>query len=50
MDEAVAKTIGNRADQMWYIDSLSTEPASQGQGFGGALLDSVTTLVRMTFN
>lgn len=46
MKEAVSRTIGDQADKMWYIDSLATDPRSQGQGFGGALLDSIATFVR----
>lgn len=46
MNEAVSRTIGDQADKMWYIDSLATDPGSQGQGFGGALLDSIATFVR----
>lgn len=43
--EAVSKSLGGRVDQMLYLDTLATEPASQGRGYGGALLDAITTLV-----
>ncbi|KAF9461714.1 hypothetical protein BDZ94DRAFT_1263159 [Collybia nuda] len=43
MDEAVSRTIGDSVKKMWYIDGLATDPNSQGQGFGGALLDSIAT-------
>lgn len=46
MREAVSRTIGDRADKMWYIDSLATDPENQGQGFGGALLESIAAFVR----
>lgn len=42
--EAMKRSIGDRVDKMWYIEGLCTDPLSQGQGYGGALLDAVTTL------
>ncbi|RDB26987.1 hypothetical protein Hypma_005108 [Hypsizygus marmoreus] len=44
MSEAVKRTFGDRVDTMWYVESLCTDPEHQGRGYGGALLDSVTTL------
>jgi len=45
----VKNTLGNRVKEMWYIDGLFTAPSSQGQGYGGALLDAVTSQVRHAF-
>jgi GNAT superfamily N-acetyltransferase len=42
---AVSRSLGDRVGRMLYIDTLATEPASQGWGYAGALLDSVGALV-----
>ncbi|KAF8165511.1 hypothetical protein B0H34DRAFT_241977 [Crassisporium funariophilum] len=44
LDKVVAETLGDRKEQMLYIDLVATEPKSQGHGYGGALVDAVTTL------
>ncbi|GLB42479.1 putative acetyltransferase (GNAT) domain containing protein [Lyophyllum shimeji] len=41
---ALERALGDRIDKMWLVESLWTDPASQGRGYGGALLDSVTIL------
>ncbi|KXN89609.1 2-amino-3-carboxymuconate-6-semialdehyde decarboxylase [Leucoagaricus sp. SymC.cos] len=45
---AVYRSLGDRVGKMLYIDTLATEPASQGWGYGGALLDSIGALGDMT--
>ncbi|KAF9453049.1 hypothetical protein P691DRAFT_782419 [Macrolepiota fuliginosa MF-IS2] len=45
---AVSRSLGNRVEKMLYIDTLATEPTSQGWGYGGALLDSVGALADVT--
>ncbi|KII94945.1 hypothetical protein PLICRDRAFT_169647 [Plicaturopsis crispa FD-325 SS-3] len=40
--EVGLKKIGQRIDEMVKLDGLATEPASQGRGYGGALVDAVT--------
>jgi hypothetical protein len=42
---AVSRSLGDRINNMLYIDALATEPASQGWGYGSALLDSIGALV-----
>ncbi|KAF8069258.1 hypothetical protein FPV67DRAFT_1669274 [Lyophyllum atratum] len=42
--EAVKRSIGDRVEKMWYIEGLCTDPSFQGRGYGGAVLDAVTTL------
>ncbi|KAF8165512.1 hypothetical protein B0H34DRAFT_242067 [Crassisporium funariophilum] len=42
--DAVRRAIGDRVKDMLKIMILATEPASQGHGYGGALLDGVTSL------
>jgi len=37
-------TLGDRAKDMYYIDVPGTAPASQGQGYGGMLVDAITAL------
>jgi GNAT superfamily N-acetyltransferase len=46
LHEAVTNTLGDYTKRMWYIDGLFTAPSSQGQGYGSALLDTVTCRVR----
>jgi len=41
--------IGDRAKDMLYVDLLCTSPESQGHGYGGALLDTITRLVGRHF-
>ncbi|KAG6852604.1 hypothetical protein C0991_010690, partial [Blastosporella zonata] len=43
--EALKRMLGDRVDEMWYVDGIFTDPASQGHGYGGALLDAATTMV-----
>jgi len=45
---AVSRSLGDRVKNMLYVDSLATEPASQGWGYGGALLESVGVLGDVT--
>jgi len=45
---AVSRSLGDRVEKMLYIDTLATEPASQGWGYGGALLDSIGALADVT--
>lgn len=48
--EAVAeKVIGDRTEDMFYVDCLATAPTGQGRGYGGAVLDSVTKEVGLSF-
>ncbi|XP_006460323.1 hypothetical protein AGABI2DRAFT_220269 [Agaricus bisporus var. bisporus H97] len=48
MKNAISRSLGDQVKQMLYIDTLATEPASQGWGYGGALLESVGALGDMT--
>lgn len=50
MQEAVSRTLGERVNQMWYVEGLCTDPNYQGRGYGGAVLDAVTILVRKPVN
>jgi GNAT superfamily N-acetyltransferase len=45
----VKNKLGDQVKEMWYIDGLFTAPSSQGQGYGGALLDAITSQVRHPF-
>lgn len=48
IQQVVSETLGNRIDQMFYVNLLATDPLSQGRGYGGALLDAVSGLVRIS--
>jgi len=45
MSEAVSSLFGDYVNEMWFVENLGVEPSSQHQGYGGALLESVTFLV-----
>lgn len=45
MEKLTFEVIGDRIKDMIYVDLLATQPQSQGHGYGGALLDTVTSLV-----
>ena len=45
MSEAISSLFGEYVHEMWFVEHLGVEPASQRQGYGGDLLDSVTFLV-----
>ena len=45
MSEAVSTLFGEYVNEMWLVEHLGVHPSSQRQGYGGALLDSVTFLV-----
>ncbi len=38
-------TLGGNLDDMLYVDLLATSPASQGKGYGYALVAAVTSMV-----
>jgi len=40
----VQNTIGDNVKDMMYVNGICTSPASQGRGYGGAVLDSVTAI------
>lgn len=40
-DDAMNRTIGKEADQMYTIELLATSPKYQGQGYGSTLAQSV---------
>ncbi|KAF8897730.1 hypothetical protein BD779DRAFT_398403 [Infundibulicybe gibba] len=42
------KTLGDRVDQMFYVGCLATEPASQGRGYGSALMQAAISLADAT--
>ncbi|KAF9472951.1 hypothetical protein BDN70DRAFT_997897 [Pholiota conissans] len=44
MTVLVEETIGDRLSDMVYIDILATEPASQGRGYGGALVEAINDM------
>jgi len=46
--EVVNRVLGNRTKDMLNVILLATEPASQGYGYGGSLLDAVTSLADIT--
>ncbi|KAG6829779.1 hypothetical protein H0H87_010294 [Tephrocybe sp. NHM501043] len=39
LEEALKRMVGERLHKMWYVDGSFTDPASQGHGWGGALLE-----------
>ncbi|KAJ8518206.1 hypothetical protein ONZ45_g4728 [Pleurotus djamor] len=41
---ATEKALGNRVNDMLYVEGLGMNPACQGRGYGGALLDAVTSM------
>jgi hypothetical protein len=41
----VQNIIGDNVKDMMYVNGICTSPASQGRGYGGAVLDSVTAIV-----
>lgn len=45
---AMERALGDRVDKMWLLENLWTDPASQGFGYGGALMHSVTILADWT--
>jgi len=45
MGKLVSEVLGDRIKDMIYVNLLATQPQSQGHGYGGALLDTVTRLV-----
>ena len=46
LGRVIAESLGDNADNMYYLETLATSPASQGQGFGSALVKSVIKEVR----
>ncbi|TFK43701.1 hypothetical protein BDQ12DRAFT_191612 [Crucibulum laeve] len=42
--DAISKHLGDRVNDMLYLEIVATEPASQGRGYGGALVDAVTAV------
>ncbi|PPQ77410.1 hypothetical protein CVT25_010992 [Psilocybe cyanescens] len=38
----ISETLGDRIREMIYVNLLATDPQNQGQGYGGALLESIT--------
>ncbi|KAG6899915.1 hypothetical protein C0995_004655 [Termitomyces sp. Mi166 len=47
MQDAVVRAFGSRVERMWLIEDLWTDATLQGRGFGGALLDTATAMVRV---
>lgn len=50
MIESISATLGERVDEMYYLDSLATAPEYQGRGYGGVLVDAVNHMVRGGFD
>ena len=48
--KALDRVLGDRAKDMLTVMILATEPASQNRGYGGALLDAVTSLVDVSLS
>ncbi|KAG6909654.1 hypothetical protein DXG01_016234 [Tephrocybe rancida] len=46
MQDAAVRAFGSRFEKMWLIDELWTDPRFQGRGYGGALLDTATAMVK----
>ncbi|KAF8069255.1 hypothetical protein FPV67DRAFT_1449041 [Lyophyllum atratum] len=44
LSDAQKRALGDRVDKMWMVGDLWTEPAHQGHGYGGALLDAMVVL------
>jgi hypothetical protein len=45
MRSVIDITIGDRIGNMILINLLATEPASQGRGYGGSLVEAVNDIV-----
>lgn len=45
MRSVIDVTIGDRIGNMIVINLLATEPASQGRGYGGSLVEAVNDIV-----
>ena len=45
MEKLISEVLGDRIKDMIFVDLLATQPESQGHGYGGALLDTITRLV-----
>ncbi|KAJ8518205.1 hypothetical protein ONZ45_g4729 [Pleurotus djamor] len=44
LEKTTQQVLGRRVDTMVHVDGLGTDPRIQGRGYGGALLDVVTSL------
>jgi GNAT superfamily N-acetyltransferase len=44
MTAVIQNTIGDNAKDMLCVNGICTSPASQGRGYGGAVLDSITSI------
>ncbi|KAJ8502769.1 hypothetical protein ONZ45_g11458 [Pleurotus djamor] len=42
--KATEQVLGRRVNTMVHVDGLSTDPKIQGHGYGGALLDAISSL------
>lgn len=49
MNPVIQDVIGDKVDEMIYIDLVATAPACQGRGYAGAILDTVGAIVRHPF-
>jgi len=47
MEKLISEVLGDRIKHMIYVNLLATQPQSQGHGYGGTLLDTVTRLVSL---
>lgn len=48
VEGAAKRAFGNSLKEMFYIDVLCSHPDYQGHGYGSAVLDTVTAMVRFT--
>jgi len=48
VDAAVQEKLGERVNEMILVQLVFTNPDSQGHGYGGMLLDSITRLVSLS--
>jgi len=44
LEDVVKNTLGEKVDDMLYVDLLATSPTSQGKGYGSALVAAVTSM------
>lgn len=46
LDDMINQHLGKKTDDMVLLSGLATTPASQGKGYGTALVVAITSMVR----